>query len=179
MHVLFSLNRPLLPAHNPPPFDFIDDCLPILAPLRSILKFGRKTALKMIESNEERKKNKNKKRKHKKNVYTGSCVPQELVFHFSAYIALLNKRKTIDGPLVTALMNANAMLSDAMSGLERVLTSELYFIPSTSVQRRLQTVLIFVLVVQLLYHSLMLSISSIRHTCKSSTQKRTYMRNLS
>lgn len=119
--------RPLLPGHNPPPFNFIDDCLPILAPFRSLFKFGRKTALRILEHNEEalrKQAQKKKKRKHKKDVYTGSCVPQELVFHFSAYIALLNRRKTIDSPLVTALLNANAMLSDAMSGLERVLTSE-------------------------------------------------------
>lgn len=121
--LLHDLRRPLLPAHNPPPFNFIDDCLPILAPLRSIFKFGQKQALKILEHDDELKKKK-KRRKHKKDVYTGDAIPVELVMHFSAYIALLNRRKTIDGPLVTALLNANAMLADSISGLERVLTSE-------------------------------------------------------
>lgn len=126
---LIDLDRPLLPGHNPPPTNIIDDHFPFLAPLRSLFKFGRKTAIKIINdhSTEDNKRRRNnKRRKHKKDVYTGSCIPQELVFHFSAYIALLNKRKLIDSPIVTSLMNANAMLSDAMSGLERVLTSELW-----------------------------------------------------
>jgi hypothetical protein len=67
---------------------------------------------------------KKKKRKHKKDVYSGEAIPVELNYHFSSYISLLQRRGTVDSPTISALLNANALLADSLSGLERVLTSK-------------------------------------------------------
>lgn len=96
--------------------------MPSLAPLRSLFKFGRRHVNALLDDEaEERRK---KKRKHKKDIYSGSNIPCELLMHLSAFIAAVQKRGTVDGPTASALLACNAMLGDSLSGLERVLTSE-------------------------------------------------------
>jgi len=121
----FWTRRKLLPAHNPPPFNLIDDVLPFLALFRSIFKFGKKTVTEMLDSElAEKNRRKSKRRKHKKEVYSGQNIPVELNLHFSNWISALQRRKTCDVPTITQLLTSNAALADCLSGLERVLTSE-------------------------------------------------------
>lgn len=117
--------RRLLPAHNPPPFNFIDEYFPVLAPIRSLFKFGRKRVTALLDAEQaEKDAQKRKRRRHKKEVYTGQNIPVELNLHFSNWISALQSRKTCDPATITQLMNANAALADCLSGLERILTSE-------------------------------------------------------
>jgi hypothetical protein len=86
------LHRPLLPAHNPPRFNFIDDVIPILAPIRSIFKFGRKRVESLIEAQMASDKRRLKKKKHKKEIYSGQNIPMEINLHMTNWIAALGKR---------------------------------------------------------------------------------------
>lgn len=112
----------LLPAHNPPAFNLIDDVFPILAPLRSIFKFGRRTIVNLLDDGVEKK----RKRKHKKDIYSGQNIPLEIIMHISSYISAQQRRKN-EATTVSAMLAANAMLSEALSGLERVLTTPIPF----------------------------------------------------
>ncbi|KAL1409210.1 hypothetical protein Q8F55_006043 [Vanrija albida] len=53
----------------------------------------------------------------------GQNVPLEITVFMGMYIATLQRRKTIDAPTTTALMNALAMLADSLANLERILTT--------------------------------------------------------
>lgn len=114
-------DKPLLPAHNPPKFNIIDDVFPALAVFRSLFKFGRKHVAEMLDVQSKQP----KKQKHKKNVYLGANIPVEITLHISSWISALQKRKTVDVATINALLNSNASLSEALSGLERVLTTPL------------------------------------------------------
>lgn len=83
-------DKPLLPAHNPPPFNFIDDVIPILRPLRSIFKFGRRQVEEIIDDKAATRRQMRKK--PKKAIYTGSNIPLEIVFHLSNWIGALQRR---------------------------------------------------------------------------------------
>lgn len=120
-------DKPLLPAHNPPRFNFIDDVIPVLAPIRSVFKFGRKRVESLIEAQMASDKRRLKKKKHKKEIYSGQNIPMEINLHMTNWIAALGKRKTIDATLTGKLLDANASLADALAGLERVLTTPLPF----------------------------------------------------
>jgi len=117
-------DKPLLPAHNPPPFSIIDDVLPFLRIGRSLFKFGRKQAELLLD--EKAAEARTMKKKYKK-VYSGSNIPLECVLHISNWIGALQRRKTIDATIAGKLLDANASLADALSGLERVLTTPLPF----------------------------------------------------
>jgi hypothetical protein len=80
-------DKPLLPAHNPPPFSIIDDVLPFLRIGRSLFKFGRKQAELLLD--EKAAEARMMKKKYKK-VYSGSNIPLECVLHISNCKLLLS-----------------------------------------------------------------------------------------
>ena len=53
----------------------------------------------------------------------GQNVPLEITVFMGMYIATLQKRKAIDPPTITFLMNTLGMLSDALANLERIVTT--------------------------------------------------------
>lgn len=118
-------DKPLLPAHCPPSFNLIDDVFPVLAPIRSLFKFGRNQVVKLMDDGAPQR----KKRKHKKDVYTGQNIPVEINLHISSWISALQRRKVVDVATINALLAPNASLAEALSGLERVLTSTSLFGP--------------------------------------------------
>lgn len=73
-------DKPLLPAHNPPAFNFIDDVVPILRPLRSIFKFGKRHVEEILDDKATQRRL--LKKKYKK-VYSGSNIPSEINYHIS------------------------------------------------------------------------------------------------
>jgi len=54
-------------------------------------------------------------------------LPLEISLYLSSYIATLQSRKSIDPPASTALMNTLTSLVDALTGLERILTTPIPF----------------------------------------------------
>jgi hypothetical protein len=119
-------DKKLLPAHNPPKMDIVD-YFPILGLFRSAFKFGRKHVVSFFDE-EAAAKEKLKKLRFKKSVYAGENIPVELNLHLSNWISALQRRKTIDGTTAAQFLNANTSLADALSGLERVLTTPLPFV---------------------------------------------------
>ena len=81
-------DKPLLPAHNPPPFSIIDDVLPFLRIGRSLFKFVRKQAELLLD--EKAAEARMMKKKYKK-VYSGSNIPLECVLHISNCELLLSR----------------------------------------------------------------------------------------
>lgn len=74
-------DKPLLPAHNPPKFNLIDDVLPILRPLRSLFKFGRRHVEELVDDKAAQRRA--MKKKHKKMIYQGENIPMEVNLHVS------------------------------------------------------------------------------------------------
>ncbi|KAF8342989.1 Bestrophin, RFP-TM, chloride channel-domain-containing protein [Cantharellus anzutake] len=54
-------------------------------------------------------------------------IPLEIAIYLSSYIATLQQRKTADVPTVNGLLGSLAILTDALTGLERVLTTPIPF----------------------------------------------------
>lgn len=54
-------------------------------------------------------------------------LPLEISFYLSSYIAALQNRKVLDAPTSTALLNSLGQLVDALTGLERILTTPIPF----------------------------------------------------
>ena len=57
----------------------------------------------------------------------GQNVPLEVVMFMSSWIAAIQRRKTVDAPTITSLLAALSQLSEALSGLERILTTPIPF----------------------------------------------------
>ncbi|BGP40996.1 hypothetical protein JCM10450v2_005005 [Rhodotorula kratochvilovae] len=123
----------LLPARNPPPRS-LDDFVPFydfFADLAHwLFRRGKRVADKIEDvadrfegghGREGRRKRKEKKKKPLLARETYDNVPLELILLLSGWIAALQRRKTIDVPTINALLGALQALSDALTGLERVL----------------------------------------------------------
>ncbi|PCH37039.1 UPF0187-domain-containing protein [Wolfiporia cocos MD-104 SS10] len=106
----------LLPARNPPKYHLLD-LFPMSIFVRLLTKRGKdikgKTAAKI------RAKLRSKTVSHN--------LPLEISFYLSSYVAALQSHKIIDPPTTTALMNALNQLVDALTGLERILTTPIPF----------------------------------------------------
>ncbi|GAA6007685.1 uncharacterized protein JCM10292_002854 [Rhodotorula paludigena] len=123
----------LLPARNPPPRS-IDDYVPFydfFADLvYTLLRRGKRVADKIEDSVQRgssggRRRGRAKREKGKKQPLltreTYDNVPLEIVLLLSGWVAALQRRKTIDVPTINSLLAALQSLTDALTGLERVL----------------------------------------------------------
>ncbi|GAA5946156.1 hypothetical protein JCM3775_006300 [Rhodotorula graminis] len=133
----------LLPARNPPPRS-IDDFVPFYDFFADVLHWlfrrGRGVAHKIedaahrLEGDDDesgaasrsgRRRRRMRREKGKKEPLQtregGDNVPLELILLLSGWVAALQRRKTIDVPTINALLGALQALSDALTGLERVL----------------------------------------------------------
>ncbi|KAF9814774.1 hypothetical protein IEO21_04932 [Rhodonia placenta] len=106
----------LLPARNPPKYHLLD-LFPLSLIVRLLTKKGKdvkgKTAAKI------RAKLRSKTVTHN--------LPLEISFYLSSYVATLQNRKVVDAPTSTALLNSLLQLVDALTGLERILTTPIPF----------------------------------------------------
>ncbi|OCH88073.1 UPF0187-domain-containing protein [Obba rivulosa] len=106
----------LLPARMPPKYHFFD-LFPFSLLVKTLTKRGKevkgKTAARM------RAKLRSKTVTHN--------LPLEISLYLSSYIAANQNRKAIDAPTSTALFNALGQLVDALTGLERILTTPIPF----------------------------------------------------
>ncbi|KZT02826.1 UPF0187-domain-containing protein [Laetiporus sulphureus 93-53] len=106
----------LLPAYIPPKYHLLD-----LFPLSLFVHWlaGRGKDVKGKTAARIRAKLRNKTVTHN--------LPLEISFYLSSYTAALQSRKVVDPPTSTALMNALNQLVDALTGLERILTTPIPF----------------------------------------------------
>ncbi|KAG6817370.1 hypothetical protein H0H87_009557 [Tephrocybe sp. NHM501043] len=111
----------LLPAHSPPKYH-IFDLFPFSLVVKFLTKRGRelkgKTAAKL-------------RAKMRTNTISHN-LPLEISLYLSSYIAALQNRKQTDVPTINTLLNSLNQLGDALTGLERILTTP---IPFSSVTR--------------------------------------------
>ncbi|KZT64724.1 UPF0187-domain-containing protein [Daedalea quercina L-15889] len=106
----------LLPARMPPKYHLLD-LWPLSLVVRLLTKKGKdvkgRTAARM------RAKLRSKTVTHN--------LPLEISFYLSSYVAALQGRKVVDPPTATALIASLNQLVDALTGLERILTTPIPF----------------------------------------------------
>ncbi|KPV71821.1 uncharacterized protein RHOBADRAFT_18907 [Rhodotorula graminis WP1] len=103
----------LSPRHAPPPGSSIDDFVPFYDFFADVLHWLGRRRRRM-----RREKGKKEPLQTREG---GDNVPLELILLLSGWVAALQRRKTIDVPTINALLGALQALSDALTGLERVL----------------------------------------------------------
>ncbi|KAG8968575.1 hypothetical protein FRC05_001500 [Tulasnella sp. 425] len=104
----------LLPARDPPKYALFD-----VFPFSLFVKF-------MVKKGKEVKGKKGAKLKAR----TGNVnhnIPLEITFYLSSYISELQRRKILDVPTLTTLINSLNLLIDSLTGLERILTTPIPF----------------------------------------------------
>ncbi|KAH9829833.1 UPF0187-domain-containing protein [Rhodofomes roseus] len=106
----------LLPARNPPRYHLLD-LWPLSLVVHLLAKRGKdvkgRTAARI------RAKLRSKTVTHN--------LPLEISFYLSSYVAALQARKVVDPPTATALIAGLNQLVDALTGLERILTTPIPF----------------------------------------------------
>lgn len=106
-------SRPqLLPARAPPIFRW-SECFPIsyLVTKRQRLKAeGRKARMDRIKADRQ-------------GGGVGANVPLEVTMFMSSWLATMQRRKTIDVPTINSLLLALQQMGEALSALERILTT--------------------------------------------------------
>ncbi|WWC91921.1 uncharacterized protein L201_006873 [Kwoniella dendrophila CBS 6074] len=113
----YQNKRPTLhPARDAPKFRF-SEIFPFEYLVSSKQRYKAKGRMAMRES----------MRREKSSGGVGQNVPLEITMFMSSYISLLQKRKTIDVPTVNSLLAALLSLSEALSHLERILTTPIPF----------------------------------------------------
>jgi len=58
---------------------------------------------------------------------TSHNIPLEITLYISSYVSTLQSRKHLDAPTITNMLNALNIMGDALTGLERVLTTPIPF----------------------------------------------------
>lgn len=103
---------PLLPAHCPPKFRWAETF-----PAKYFVNSRRRQAA------EGRKSMRRKMQAAREGGGVGQNVPLEVALFMSSWVSELQRRKTIDAPLTTAMLNTLLSLSEALASLERILTT--------------------------------------------------------
>ncbi|KAI0067026.1 UPF0187-domain-containing protein [Artomyces pyxidatus] len=106
----------LLPARNPPEYSYFD-IFPFSLLVRFLTKRGK----------EVKGKKGAKLRAKLRNASVTHNLPLEISLYMSSYIAALQARKAVDPPTATNLIGALNQLVDALTGLERILTTPIPF----------------------------------------------------
>lgn len=104
----------LLPARDPPKYALFD-VFPFSLFVKVLVKKGK----------EVKGKKGAKLRARAGNV--SHNIPLEITFYLSSYISELQRRKILDVPTLTTLINSLNILIDSLTGLERILTTPIPF----------------------------------------------------
>ncbi|OAV86413.1 hypothetical protein PTTG_29921 [Puccinia triticina 1-1 BBBD Race 1] len=102
----------LLPGYNPPRKTLIDR-FPFLRVFKSLIK-GSKNACGVRQASDRR-------------YCPGENIPLEILWHMSIYLSTLQARKVIDVPTTNTFNATLVGLSDALTNVERVLTTPIPF----------------------------------------------------
>ncbi|EGG00840.1 uncharacterized protein MELLADRAFT_79152 [Melampsora larici-populina 98AG31] len=110
----FKPHHYLLPAYNPPHERWVDR-FPILTIFRALWKGTRNVA----------------GLRRRKGVYSrvihDDNIPLEIIWYIDSYVAGLQRRKALDVPTTNALLAGIQLLTDALTTLERILTTPIPF----------------------------------------------------
>jgi len=110
----------LLPARNPPQYSLFD-LFPFSLLVKYLTRRGRQVKGK-------------KGARHRammRRQMVSHNLPLEISLYLSSYVAVLQNRKCADAPTINNLMTALNQLVDALTGLERILTTPIPFSYST------------------------------------------------
>ncbi|EGG00843.1 uncharacterized protein MELLADRAFT_79151 [Melampsora larici-populina 98AG31] len=110
----FKADRDLLPAHNPPHERWVER-FPFLAIPRALWKGTRNVA------GLRRRRGINSRVIHEDN------IPLEIIWHIDSYVAQLHRRQVLDPSAANALITGVQPLTDALTNLERILTTPIPF----------------------------------------------------
>ena len=112
-----SSRPPLLPAHDPPRTS-IFDIWPFSTVVESLTERGHAVPGKRAA------KERAKRRRGREGDIVSHNIPLEITLYLSSYIAALQKKELeIPDPTINMLMNSLDGLEDALTGLERILTT--------------------------------------------------------
>ncbi|EIN05576.1 UPF0187-domain-containing protein [Punctularia strigosozonata HHB-11173 SS5] len=106
----------LLPARTPPQYGLFD-----LFPFSLLVRFLDKKGKDVGGKKAARLRAKRRGREGSHN------IPLEISFYLSSYVAALQQRKCLDPPTNTTLLATLTQLVDALTGLERILTTPIPF----------------------------------------------------
>lgn len=106
----------LLPSRSPPRYSYFD-----LFPFSLLVKFLTKRGKEVKGKKGARLRAKLRTQSSTHN------LPLEISLYMSSYIAALQSRKAVDAPTTTNLLAAVNQLVDALTGLERILTTPIPF----------------------------------------------------
>ncbi|KAG8935164.1 hypothetical protein FRC01_007397 [Tulasnella sp. 417] len=104
----------LLPARDPPKYALFD-VFPFSLFVKMLVKRGREV------------KGKKGARLRARTGNVNQNIPLEITFYLSSYISELQRRKILDVPTLTTLINSLNILIDSLTGLERILTTPIPF----------------------------------------------------
>ncbi|KAG8935197.1 hypothetical protein FRC01_007430 [Tulasnella sp. 417] len=104
----------LLPSNDPPKWAMFD-VFPFSLFIKPLLKKGKTVAGKKAAKLKAKEGNVNHN------------VPLEITFYLSSYIAEIQRRKIADVPTLNLLLGNLTLLSDSLTGLERILTTPIPF----------------------------------------------------
>lgn len=104
----------LLPARDPPKYALFD-VFPFSLFVKMMVKRGKEVKGKKGAKLRARAGNVNHN------------IPLEITFYISSYISELQRRKILDVPTLTTLINSVNILVDSLTGLERILTTPIPF----------------------------------------------------
>ncbi|KAG8937755.1 hypothetical protein FRC00_001175 [Tulasnella sp. 408] len=104
----------LLPANDPPKWAMFD-VFPLSLFIKPLLKKGKSVGGKKAAKLKAKEGNVNHN------------IPLEITFYLSSYIAEIQRRKIADVPTLNLLLGNLNLLSDSLTGLERILTTPIPF----------------------------------------------------
>lgn len=113
----------LAPAMNPPKYSLID-LFPFSLVVRLLTKDGvdkNGDAVKGRRAARRRAAMRNHRGQHSYN------IPLEISLYLGSYVSALQSRKVVDAPTTTVLLATITQLVDALTGLERILTTPIPF----------------------------------------------------
>lgn len=102
----------LLPAHMPPRYSYLD-LFPFSLMLKPLIRRGKQVKGKKAT----------RLRAKLSHAAVSHNLPLEISLYLSSYIAALQNRKAIDAATTSGLLNALNALVEALTGLERILTT--------------------------------------------------------
>ncbi|KIJ49262.1 hypothetical protein M422DRAFT_28203 [Sphaerobolus stellatus SS14] len=111
----------LFPARNPPKLSYLD-VFPFSLLVSRLTSRGKE-----LQGRKAARLRATKLGRGKRGTIISQNVPLEITLYLSSYIAALQRRKVIDVPTINALFTALNGLVDALTGLERILTTPIPF----------------------------------------------------
>lgn len=110
----------LFPAMNPPKYSLLD-FFPFSLLVRMLTKDGLRKNGDIVKGRRAARRRATMRSQHLSN------IPLEISLYLGSYVSALQSRKVVDAPTTTVLLATITQLVDALTGLERILTTPIPF----------------------------------------------------